>query len=412
MNFKMNEEKQTLLNKNILTVSELNQTIKLLLENEPLLSNIAVKGELSNYKIYPSGHHYFSLKDEGGSVSAVMFKSSASRLKFRPENGIEVLAVGRVSVYPKNGQYQLYVENMLPEGIGRLQLDFERLKEKLSKKGFFDREHKKPVPRFPKKVAVITSPAGAAVHDVIRVLNKRWPLAEVLVVPVRVQGDEAAGEIRRAISFVNSQKLCDVIICGRGGGSMEDLWAFNDEELAEEIYRSEIPIVSAVGHEIDFTISDFVSDLRAATPSNAAELISPSCDEITETLSKERDRLEKIQLDIIGLKKMRLREMRSSRSFASALNLVERRRMDLDNQTMRLETLSERKLETAKQTLAEQMSALEALNPLSVLKRAYSIVTDMNGRAINDAGTLKKGDKLKIIMSVGSALCTVDKVEK
>lgn len=401
-----------MLKKNILTVSELNNLIKMLLENEPLLSNIAVRGELSNYKIYTSGHHYFSLKDEGGSLSAVMFKSSADKLKFRPENGMEVLAVGRVSVYPKNGQYQLYVDNILPEGVGQLQLAFEQLYEKLSKKGCFDEEHKKPVPRFPEKVAVITSAAGAAVHDVIRVLKKRWPLAEVLVVPVRVQGDEAAGEIREAIDFVNRHKLCDVIICGRGGGSMEDLWAFNDESLAEEIFRSGIPVVSAVGHEVDFTISDFVADLRAATPSNAAELISPDSAELMVFLKEAGARLEKIQLNRIRLKRLRLREMSSSRSLASALNLVEKRRMDLDNHTMRLEALGKRKLETAKQVLAEQISALEALNPLSVLKRAYSIVTDINGQTVSDAGKLKKGDRLKIQMAVGSALCTVDEVEK
>ncbi len=401
-----------MLKKNILTVSELNNLIKMLLENEPLLSNIAVRGELSNYKIYPSGHHYFSLKDEGGNLSAVMFKSSAERLKFRPENGMEVLAVGRVSVYLKNGQYQLYVDNILPKGVGQLQLAFEQLYEKLSKKGYFDSEHKKPIPRFPKKVAVITSAAGAAVHDAIRVLKKRWPLAEVLVVPVRVQGDEAAGEIKQAISFVNENKLCDVIICGRGGGSMEDLWAFNDESLAEGIFRSDIPVVSAVGHETDFTISDYVADLRAATPSNAAELVSPSSAELKETLMEAAERLEKIQLNRIRLKRLRLREMSSSRSLASALNLVEKRRMDLDNQTMRLEALGRRKLETAKQALAEQITALEALNPLSVLKRAYSIVTDASGHTVSDAGKLKKGDKLKIRMSIGSAFCTVDEVEE
>lgn len=401
-----------MLKKNILTVSELNNLIKMLLENEPLLSNIAVRGELSNYKIYPSGHHYFSLKDEGGNLSAVMFKSSAERLKFRPENGMEVLAVGRVSVYPKNGQYQLYVDNILPKGVGQLQLAFEQLYEKLSKKGYFDSEHKKPIPRFPKKVAVITSAAGAAVHDVIRVLKKRWPLAEVLVVPVRVQGDEAAVEIKQAISFVNKNKLCDVIICGRGGGSMEDLWAFNDESLAEEIFQSDIPVVSAVGHETDFTISDYVADLRAATPSNAAELVSPSSAELKETLLEARERLEKTQLNRIRLKRLRLREMSSSRSLASALNLVEKRRMDLDNQTMRLEALGRRKLETAKQALAEQITALEALNPLSVLKRAYSIVTDASGHTVSDACKLKKGDKLKIRMSIGSAFCTVDEVEE
>lgn len=401
-----------MLNKDILTVSELNNLIKMLLENEPLLSNIAVRGELSNYKRYHSGHHYFSLKDEGGTISAVMFKSSAEKLKFSPDSGMEVLAVGRVSVYPKNGQYQLYVERILPEGVGQLQLAFEQLYEKLTKKGYFDKEHKKPVPRFPKKVAVITSAAGAAVHDIIRVLKKRWPLAEILVVPVRVQGDEAAGEIRRAISFVNAHKLCDVIICGRGGGSMEDLWAFNDESLAEEIFRSEIPLVSAVGHETDFTIADYVSDLRAATPSNAAELISPSSEELKDSLIEAGERLKKIQLNRLRLNRLRLREMSLSRSLASALNLVEKRRMDLDNQSMRLEALGKGKLEKAKQALAEQITALEALNPLSVLKRAYSIVTDKDGHTVSDAGKLKKGDKLKIRMSIGRAFCTVDEVEE
>ena len=252
--------------RHIFSVTEVNELVKLLLDNEPMLSGICVRGEISNYKMYPSGHHYFSLKDPTGAIRCVMFKGQALRLRFRPENGMKVLVTGRVSVFPRDGAYQLYCDTMTPEGAGDLALAFEQLKEQLYKEGLFDEAHKKPLPRFPERIAIVTSSAGAAVHDMIRILRRRYPLAKVILLPVRVQGAEAPPEIAGAIRYADKWKIGDVIITGRGGGSMEDLWAFNDERVARAIYACETPVISAVGHEPDVTISDFVADARASTP--------------------------------------------------------------------------------------------------------------------------------------------------
>ncbi len=260
---------------NIFSVTELNNRIKDLFELDPVLLNVCVRGELSNYKRYPSGHHYFTLKDSGSSVRCVMFRSYAERLRFLPENGMSVLAFGRVSVYPRDGAYQLYCSRIEPEGSGDLQIAFEQLKAKLEKEGLFDDSHKRALPKYPGKIAVITSEAGAAVHDIINILDRRWPLSEVLVLPVKVQGEEAPAEIAAALRYANGYKVADLIITGRGGGSAEDLWAFNDERVARAIFDSVIPVISAVGHEPDVTISDYVADRRASTPSNAAETAVP-----------------------------------------------------------------------------------------------------------------------------------------
>ena len=262
-------------------VSELNNRIKDIIDSDRELAGVLVRGELSNYKIYPSGHHYFTMKDAEGALRCVMFKSSAIKLRFRPENGMKVIAFGRVSVFPRDGAYQLYCTELTPDGIGDLHVAFEQLKEKLSLEGLFDKSHKKLLPRYPQKIAVITSSAGAAVKDIIRVLGKRYPVAKVIVLPVRVQGVEAPAEIVGALKYANKYKIADLIIVGRGGGSIEDLWAFNDERVARAIYASEIPVISAVGHEPDVTIADFVADLRAATPSNGAELAVPDCATVT-----------------------------------------------------------------------------------------------------------------------------------
>ena len=256
----------------VFTVSEMNQFIKELLDNVPPLQEVLLRGEISNYKVYPSGHHYFTLKDSQSSLKCVMFKTSTMRLRFRPENGMQVIAAGRISVYPRDGAYQLYCTGLTPEGVGDLSVAFEQLKEKLRKEGLFDAAHKKPLPVYPRRIAIVTSPAGAAVHDMIRILRRRYPLAKVLLLPVRVQGTEAPAEIAGAIRYANRHALADVLITGRGGGSLEDLWAFNDERVARAIYDSEIPVISAVGHEPDVAISDFVADRRASTPSNAAEI--------------------------------------------------------------------------------------------------------------------------------------------
>ena len=259
----------------IFAVSEVNGLIKDLIDGTPQLSGLYIRGELSNYKIYPSGHHYFTLKDGQSALRCVMFKSSAVKLRFRPENGMQAVVFGRISVFPRDGAYQLYCTQLSPDGVGDLYVAFEQLKQKLQQEGLFDPAHKKPLPLYPQRIAIVTSGAGAAVHDMIRILRRRYPIAKVLLLPVRVQGAEAPPEIVGAIRYANRWKLGDVLITGRGGGSMEDLWAFNDERVARAIYDCETPIISAVGHEPDVTISDFVADLRAATPSNAAAAHRP-----------------------------------------------------------------------------------------------------------------------------------------
>ena len=279
------------MNQTVYSVSQVNQYIKRLLDSDGALSGIFVRGEISNYKTYPSGHHYFSLKDAEGAIRCVMFRREAMNLRFRPENGMKAVAFGRVTVFPRDGQYQLYCDALSPDGVGDLHMAFEQLKEKLYKQGLFDPAHKKPIPRYPARIALVTSSAGAAVRDMIRILGARWPMAKVCVVPVRVQGAEAPGEICAAIAWVNRHRAADLIITGRGGGSMEDLWAFNDEDVARTIHASEIPVISAVGHEPDVTIADFVADLRAATPSNAAELAVPDQNEFYGALEQLGARL-------------------------------------------------------------------------------------------------------------------------
>ena len=274
-----------------LTVSQLNEYMKALVDGDEFLGAVAVRGELSNYKIYPSGHHYFTLKDAESSLKCVMFRSAAGKLRFRPESGMGVTAYGRIGVYPRDGAYQLYCEAIVPEGFGDLQIAYEQLKARLEKEGLFAREHKKPIPRYPERIAVITSSAGAAVHDIIRVLRRRWPLGKIILLPVRVQGVEAPGEIAAALRYASAHKIADVVITGRGGGSIEDLWAFNDERVARAIYDCEIPVISAVGHEPDVTIADFVADLRAATPSNAAELAAPDSAELMQAIDTAMRRM-------------------------------------------------------------------------------------------------------------------------
>ena len=268
----------------VITVTQINEYIKRVMDGDQLLNNLAIKGEISNYKVYPSGHHYFSLKDEGGALRCVMFKGNAMRIRFRPENGMKVIAMGKISVFPRDGAYQLYCTGLIMDGIGDLYAAFEQMKAKLAAQGLFDPDHKKPLPKYPGVIGIITSEAGAAVHDMLRILRKRYPLSKVVLLPVRVQGVEAPGEIAAAIGYANHFKLADLLIVGRGGGSMEDLWAFNEEVVARAIYASQIPVISAVGHEPDVTISDFVADLRAATPSNAAELAVPDQDALRQTL--------------------------------------------------------------------------------------------------------------------------------
>lgn len=393
-----------------LSVSELNARIKGLIESDPVLGSVYVRGELSNYKVYPSGHHYFTLKDAESSLRCVMFRSAASKLRFRPESGMRVTAWGRVAVYPRDGAYQLYCEGLMPEGAGDLQVAYEQLKAKLADEGLFDPAHKKPIPRYPERIAVITSSAGAAVHDIIRVLRKRWPVAKVLLLPVRVQGVEAPPEIAGALRYANKYRVADVIITGRGGGSIEDLWAFNDERVARAIYASELPVISAVGHEPDVTIADFVADLRAATPSNAAELVAPDMSELRDALRSAAARLDQAVDRGLSQRRAALTELSSRRVMQSPTGFIDQRRLELDSIRLRLDAAATGRLNRERQEFARLAAKLDALSPLKVLGRGYSIALDAEGRAVRESGQLKAGDKLDLRLSRGGAKCLVESV--
>lgn len=391
----------------ILSVTQLNEHLKSLLDADPFISNVYVRGELSNYKVYPSGHHYFTIKDESSALKCVMFRSSAQSLRFRPESGMKVIAFGRVAVYTRDGAYQLYVNSLTPDGVGDLQIAFEQLKEKLYKEGLFAPEHKKPIPRYPARVGVVTSSAGAAVHDIIRVLRKRWPIAKILLLPVRVQGVEAPPEIVGAIKYANKYKVSDVLIVGRGGGSIEDLWAFNDEHVARAIYDSDIPVISAVGHEPDVTIADFVADLRAATPSNAAELCAPDREELMEYLDSAQIRsLSSITRKIDALRQ-RLTSYSEKRVLQDPKNYVADRKTALEHFEARMTGAAINIVTQKKTRFASSASKLDALSPLKVLGRGYSIARDASGNVIKSASEVKSGDDITVRLKEDEINCVV-----
>lgn len=400
------------MNEQTLTVTQLNNFIKDIIESEPMLSNVYVCGELSNYKMYPSGHHYFTLKDRESSIRCVMFRRSAARLRFRPENGMWVIVAGRISVYPRDGAYQLYCESISPEGIGDLQLAFEQLKSKLSEEGLFDAAHKKPLPQFPGCIAIITSSAGAAVHDMIRILGHRWPMAKLLVLPVRVQGAEAPPEIVGAIRYANEFDVADVIITGRGGGSMEDLWAFNDERVARAIYESRIPVISAVGHEPDVTISDYVADRRASTPSNAAEIAVPDRRELCEALESYDIRASQAMRKKLSQLSDRLESYRNKQVLKSPTAYIDNRRIELDRNRDRLIRAEEQILNKSRQQFISLTAALEAMSPLKVLTRGYAIASDSEGKCIKSVNELSVDTTLRLTLSDGAADCVVQSIEK
>lgn len=394
----------------IFDVSEVNDYIKTIMDGDGLLSGLTIRGEISNYKVYPSGHHYFSLKDAGGAIRCVMFRGSAAALRFRPENGMKVLASGRVSVFPRDGAYQLYCQRLTPEGVGDLYVAFEQLKKKLQAEGLFDPSHKKPLPPFPQRIAIVTSAAGAAIHDMLRILGKRYPLAKVILLPVRVQGVEAPAEIAGAIRYVNRFQLADLIITGRGGGSMEDLWAFNDERVARMIYLSQIPVISAVGHEPDVTISDFVADLRAATPSNAAELAVPEQGELRERIAALRLRLAQAEERRLKLIRQQVEKLQSARVLQNPKNYLEDRRLLLDFQQNKLTAAMRQLVLKKQQDFVARRTALEAMSPLKVLSRGYAMTRDSAGRVVTDAAALKPGEIITVALRNGEVDAAVREI--
>ena len=391
----------------IYTVSQVNQYIKALLDRDRELAALYVRGEISNYKAYPSGHHYFSLKDGEGAIRCVMFKREAISLRFRPENGMKVIAFGRVAVFPRDGQYQLYCSTLTPEGVGDLHLAFEQLKQKLYAEGLFDPAHKKPIPQYPRRIALITSSAGAAVRDMVRILGARWPMAEVFVLPVRVQGTEAPGELCAALAWANRHRVADLIITGRGGGSMEDLWAFNDENVARTIYHSDIPVISAVGHEPDVTIADFVADLRAATPSNAAELAVPDQNDVAVQLRQMSGRMAQAMGRRLEAARRELDRASQCRALQNPMNYVDDKRMLLDYQREKLAAGLTASLSRERERFAALASKLDALSPLKVLGRGYAIPQKEDGSVVRSTTDVIPGDALRLRVADGEISCQV-----
>ncbi len=393
------------------TPTQLNQYIKGRMDTDPILSKMLVRGELSNYKMYPSGHHYFSLKDSEGTVRCVMFRGNAAALRFRPENGMQVIAAGRVSVFPRDGQYQLYCDRLTPEGAGELAVAFEQLKKKLAAEGLFDPARKKPLPRFPQKIALVTSVAGAAVRDMIRILGVRYPLAEVILVPVLVQGEGAAQDIAAALDLVNENRLSDIIITGRGGGSMEDLWAFNEECVARAISRSQIPVISAVGHEPDVTIADFVADVRASTPSNAAELAVPDQNDLYTRLGSVQEYLRKTAAGMLGAHRQRLTFLAQNPALQNPERYFEGKRLLLDYQSQALTHALEQYVNQRRERLGRLAASLEAMSPLKVLGRGYTIAQTTQGQVVASVRQLAPGDLVHLKWSDGAASCRVEEIK-
>ncbi len=395
-----------------ISVTALNQYVKQLMDRDRILSSVQVRSEISNYKVYPSGHHYFSLKDAESSIRCVLFRREAQSLRFRPENGMKVVVSGRVSVFPRDGAYQLYCFRMVPDGVGELAFAFEQLKNRLHREGLFDPAHKKPIPTHPRTIALVTSPAGAAVRDMIRILGARYPMAQVLVVPVRVQGEEAAAEIAQALDLVNAANLADLIITGRGGGSMEDLWAFNEEPVARAIYRSRIPVISAVGHEPDVTIADFVADLRASTPSNGAELAVPDQADLRDALAHWQVRLDRAMDRTLQTRRETLARLEHSPFLQSPLRSIQEKRLLLDRHQQRLTHSMELRVGEERQRMGRLAASLDALSPFKVLSRGYAIAQTDDGTVVSHLAQIQPGDALRVRVTDGDILCTASGKEK
>lgn len=397
----------------VLSVTQINTFLKSLIEGDGRLTDIYASGEISNFTDhYRSGHLYFSLKDEKSVIKAVMFSSAARRLRFRPKDGMRVIVRGRVSVYEPSGQYQFYVEEMQPDGLGALSLAFEQMKEKLSKEGLFSEEYKKPIPRFPGRIGIITSPTGAAVQDMLNILSRRWPMAELVFCPVLVQGDGAPKQLTEAVQMLNEANNVDVILIGRGGGSAEDLAAFNDEGLARAIFASKIPVISAVGHETDFTICDFVSDLRAPTPSAAAELAVPDCTEVAMQVSMLTQRLQQAEESVLNMNRQKLDAIASARVLREPQTMLTAYHTQLESLMQRLKTAGVNRTASEKEALAALSGRLDAMSPLKVLSRGYAILSDTKGHVTASVDDIQCGDTLSAKLSDGSLKLSVLEVQK
>lgn len=395
--------------RSILTVSQVNTYVKMLLDSDEILQYVWVRGEISNFtNHYRTGHLYFSLKDADGLIRSVMFRSQAQSLKFVPSDGMKVLARGRVSSFPRDGQYQLYVDEMQPDGMGTLYLAYEQLRRKLEDEGLFDPSKKKPIPPYPRRIGIVTSPTGAVVHDIMTVTARRYPLTELLIYPAQVQGSEAPRQLISGISWFNETGAADVIIIGRGGGSLEDLWAFNHEMLARSVAASKIPVISAVGHESDFTICDFAADLRAATPSAAAELAVPSAYELKRTFDGTLQRLDRSVAEYMEKMRQKLNALSQSRALSAPGHLVEDRRMNLAFLSQKLDVLTDRKLSDERHAFLTVCGKLESLNPIAVLSRGYSAVKTQSGALVKSVHAVSPGDRIRICFHDGEADAVIE----
>ena len=397
----MAEERQ------VFTVTALNEYIKMKLETDEALMRVFIRGEISNFTNHKSGHFYFTVKDETSRIAAVMFRSSASKLAFIPENGMKVIVGGRVSAYVRDGQYQIYADTLEPDGVGALYIAYEQLKAKLGAEGLFDEAKKKPLPRYPMRIGVITSPTGAAIRDIINILGRRFPIAEVVLYPSLVQGESAAPQLIEGLRYFNEKKNVNVIIIGRGGGSLEDLWAFNSEALVREVAASELPVISAVGHEIDFTLCDFAADRRAPTPSAAAELAVPERYELKRKLGNVTARLELLEGKKLELLRSTLERMKKSRALTDPRNFIDDKRMALGIAEDKLYNRITLLLERNKSALAGKTAKLDAMNPLSVLSRGYGAAFASDGTVIRSAAQVEKGSDISLMLSDGTVRATV-----
>ena len=400
------------MSKAVLSVTQVSEYIRSMMDHDHLLSNVVVRGEISNYKVYPSGHHYFTLKDDGAALRCVLFRNNALRIRFRPENGMQIIAMGKISLYPRDGAYQLYCVNLIPEGVGDLHVAFEQTKAKLAAAGLFDPAQKVKIPEFPETVGIVTSSAGAAVHDMLRILRKRCPLVRVRLFPVRVQGAEAPGEIASAIAYANRYHLADVLIVGRGGGSIEDLWAFNDEQVAYAIYNSKIPIISAVGHEPDVTIADYVADLRAATPSNGAELAVQDQNSLRQRLDSATESMIAALDRQIKTSRQRLRILSSASVLQTPATYIEQRGRDMQLLQTRLANAAQRLVQIKKQQYLTYTSKLDAMSPLKVLSRGFSVAQNREGEVIRSVSQLQIGQEIEVHLADGSATACVSKLKE
>lgn len=396
----------------IYSIAQINEYLKNALDGDALLQQVAIRGEISNYKLYPSGHHYFTLKDEGAAMKCVMFQGNARTLRFRPQNGMKVVAMGRITLYPRDGAVQLYCTAMMVDGVGDLHAAFEQLKEKLQKQGLFDPAHKKPLPKYPGTIGIVTSEAGAAVHDMLRILRKRFPLVRVVLLPVRVQGAEAPGEIAGAIAYANHYALADLLIVGRGGGSMEDLWAFNEEIVARAIYDSRIPIISAVGHEPDVTIADYVADLRAATPSNGAELAVPDRDALMQNLDGVHAAMAASLARQLKSAKKQLETLVASPVLSGPTGYLETKAKNLELLKNRLAAAENQIIARSQREYIASVSKLDALSPMKVIGRGYAIAQKIDGAVLRSVQAVQPGDALELTLSDGTLRAEITDIRR